>query len=140
MLAMVSSPSRTFLDSKVERGLWPRWKNQSRLLPPAYRGFGDCISHRLRRSRSTFRGRAFDDETNSGSSRRGDLVTPNTFASRRRLESTINSSFEQRGVRFEHYNQGALKTDDKGIMRGNGQAIAWFKDPAGNILSVVKPD
>jgi predicted enzyme related to lactoylglutathione lyase len=46
----------------------------------------------------------------------------------------------KRGVRFEHYNQGALKTDQKGIMRGNGPTIAWFKDPAGNILSVVKPD
>jgi catechol 2,3-dioxygenase-like lactoylglutathione lyase family enzyme len=40
------------------------------------------------------------------------------------------------GVRFEHYD-GALQTDDKGIFRGNGPTIAWFKDPAGNILSVV---
>ena len=46
----------------------------------------------------------------------------------------------KRGVRFEHYNQSDLKTDEKGIMRGNGPTIAWFKDPAGNILSVVKPD
>src|SRR5213082_116063 len=46
----------------------------------------------------------------------------------------------KRGVRFEHYNQGDLKTDGKGIMRGNGPTIAWFKDPAGNILSVLKPD
>ena len=43
----------------------------------------------------------------------------------------------ERGVRFEHYNQGDLKTDEKGIMRGNGPTIAWFKDPAGNILSVL---
>ena len=33
----------------------------------------------------------------------------------------------KRGVRFEHYNQGDLKTDEKGIMRGNGPTIAWFK-------------
>ena len=46
----------------------------------------------------------------------------------------------KRGVRFEHYNEGDLKTDEKGIMRGNGPTIAWFKDPAGNILSVLKPD
>src|SRR5881628_3086048 len=46
----------------------------------------------------------------------------------------------KRGVRFEHYDQGDLKTDEKGIMRGNGPTIAWFKDPAGNILSVLKPD
>jgi predicted enzyme related to lactoylglutathione lyase len=46
----------------------------------------------------------------------------------------------KRGVQFEHYNQGNLKTDEKGIMRGNGPTIAWFKDPAGNILSVLKRD
>ena len=46
----------------------------------------------------------------------------------------------KRGVQFEHYNDGALKTDEKGIMRGNGPTIAWFKDPAGNILSILKPD
>jgi predicted enzyme related to lactoylglutathione lyase len=44
----------------------------------------------------------------------------------------------KRGVQFEHYNQGELKTDEKGIMRGNGPTIAWFKDPAGNILSIVQ--
>jgi len=42
------------------------------------------------------------------------------------------------GVRFEHYSQGDLKTDEKGIARGAGPNIAWFKDPAGNILSVLE--
>jgi catechol 2,3-dioxygenase-like lactoylglutathione lyase family enzyme len=42
-----------------------------------------------------------------------------------------------RGVRFEQYDLPNLKTDEKGIMRGNGPTIAWFKDPAGNILSVI---
>ena len=40
------------------------------------------------------------------------------------------------GVEFEHY-EGALRTDDKGIFRGDGPKIAWFKDPAGNIFSVL---
>jgi predicted enzyme related to lactoylglutathione lyase len=44
----------------------------------------------------------------------------------------------KRGVRFEIYDQPEIKTDKKGIMRGNGPTIAWFKDPAGNILSVVE--
>jgi catechol 2,3-dioxygenase-like lactoylglutathione lyase family enzyme len=44
----------------------------------------------------------------------------------------------QRGVRFEVYNDPNLKTDGRGIMRGNGPTIAWFKDPAGNILSVLE--
>jgi|SRR6185369_6808945 catechol-2,3-dioxygenase len=42
----------------------------------------------------------------------------------------------KRGVKFEHY-EGELKTDQKGIFRGKGPTIAWFKDPAGNILSVI---
>jgi catechol 2,3-dioxygenase-like lactoylglutathione lyase family enzyme len=41
-----------------------------------------------------------------------------------------------RGVRFERY-EGA-EQDEKGIHRGEGPAIAWFKDPAGNILSVLQ--
>jgi len=45
----------------------------------------------------------------------------------------------KRGVRFEIYDGPEIKTDKKGIMRGNGPTIAWFKDPAGNILSVLKP-
>jgi predicted enzyme related to lactoylglutathione lyase len=44
----------------------------------------------------------------------------------------------QAGVKFEHYDM----TDEKGIARGaasgNGPDIAWFKDPAGNFLSVLK--
>ena len=41
------------------------------------------------------------------------------------------------GVRFERY-EGDIKTDEKGIFRGGGPLIAWFKDPAGNILSVLE--
>lgn len=41
-----------------------------------------------------------------------------------------------RGVRFEHYN--GIETDERGIMRGDGPPIAWFTDPAGNILSVLE--
>ena len=41
-----------------------------------------------------------------------------------------------RGVSFERY-EGA-EQDDKGIHRGGGPLIAWFKDPAGNVLSVLE--
>jgi catechol 2,3-dioxygenase-like lactoylglutathione lyase family enzyme len=46
----------------------------------------------------------------------------------------------RQGVRFERYDIPDLETDDKGIHRGEGgpAAIAWFKDPAGNILSVLQ--
>lgn len=43
----------------------------------------------------------------------------------------------RRGVSFERY-EGELQTDAKGIMRGQGPEIAWFKDPAGNFLSVIE--
>ncbi len=45
------------------------------------------------------------------------------------------------GVSFESY-EGEMKTDEKGIFRGEsrgeGPNIAWFKDPAGNILSLLE--
>lgn len=42
-----------------------------------------------------------------------------------------------KGIVFEQYSE--LKTDEKGISRDpNGPKIAWFKDPAGNILSVFQ--
>ena len=43
------------------------------------------------------------------------------------------------GVNLEHYNLPDIKTDERGIARGpHGPTIAWFKDPAGNILSVLE--
>src|SRR5687768_12845433 len=43
------------------------------------------------------------------------------------------------GVRFENYDLPNIKTDERGIARDpNGPSIAWFKDPAGNILSVLQ--
>ena len=41
-----------------------------------------------------------------------------------------------RGVRFERYD--GMGQDDKGIMRHQGPPIAWFTDPAGNVLSVLQ--
>ena len=43
-----------------------------------------------------------------------------------------------KGVTFEHYDD--MGQDQKGIMRGRGPEIAWFKDPAGNVLSVISDD
>jgi catechol 2,3-dioxygenase-like lactoylglutathione lyase family enzyme len=51
---------------------------------------------------------------------------------------TANGELTKRGVRFERYNEGDLRTDDKGINRGPGPKIAWFKDPSGNILSILE--
>lgn len=53
------------------------------------------------------------------------------------IEQAVDE-LKKRGVRFEKYDQADLKTDDKGICRGEGPNIAWFKDPAGNFLSVLE--
>jgi catechol 2,3-dioxygenase-like lactoylglutathione lyase family enzyme len=51
------------------------------------------------------------------------------------VEAAVDALME-RGVAFEIY-EGSPQ-DEKGIMRGNGPDIAWFRDPAGNILSVLR--
>ena len=51
------------------------------------------------------------------------------------IEAAVDE-LSRRGVRFERYDQ--VKTDDKGIFRGGGPLIAWFTDPAGNVLSVLQ--
>jgi len=44
------------------------------------------------------------------------------------------------GVGLEHYNLPDIKTNERGIFAGPGHQIAWFKDPAGNILSVIEEE
>jgi len=53
------------------------------------------------------------------------------------VEAAVDALAE-RGVRFEHYEGTDMETDAKGIFRGGGPLIAWFKDPAGNVLSVIQ--
>jgi len=52
------------------------------------------------------------------------------------IESTVVELIS-RGLTFERYD--GFNADDKGIHRGYGPSIAWFKDPSGNILSVLEP-
>ena len=54
------------------------------------------------------------------------------------IEKTVDELISK-GVVFEQYEQKELQTDAKGISRNpEGPKIAWFKDPAGNILSVIE--
>jgi predicted enzyme related to lactoylglutathione lyase len=54
------------------------------------------------------------------------------------VDATVDA-LAKRGVHFLHYDMPQLKTDAKGICRGSGgPVIAWFTDPAGNILSVLE--
>jgi catechol 2,3-dioxygenase-like lactoylglutathione lyase family enzyme len=52
------------------------------------------------------------------------------------IEAAVDS-LRAAGVEFEHYSEGPIKTDEKGIATP-GPKRAWFKDPAGNILSVIE--
>jgi predicted enzyme related to lactoylglutathione lyase len=52
------------------------------------------------------------------------------------IEDTVDA-LTARGVRFERYDDGPIKTDAKGIATP-GPRQAWFKDPAGNILSILQ--
>jgi catechol 2,3-dioxygenase-like lactoylglutathione lyase family enzyme len=54
------------------------------------------------------------------------------------VERTVDELIKL-GIRFQIYNKGQLKTDDKGILHGKPK-IAWFKDPAGNFLSILEND
>jgi catechol 2,3-dioxygenase-like lactoylglutathione lyase family enzyme len=65
--------------------------------------------------------------------------TPATFTILNFPVEDVDRAVEEltaRGVRFERY-QG-FDQDEKGVFRGGGPLIAWFKDPAGNILSVIE--
>jgi catechol 2,3-dioxygenase-like lactoylglutathione lyase family enzyme len=54
------------------------------------------------------------------------------------VERVVDALVE-RGVRFEVYKDGPIKTNAKGIADdGQGPRIAWFRDPSGNILSVLE--
>jgi catechol 2,3-dioxygenase-like lactoylglutathione lyase family enzyme len=53
------------------------------------------------------------------------------------IEAAVDGLAE-RGVTFERYEGTPLETDAKGIYRGEGPLIAWFKDPAGNVLAVIE--
>jgi predicted enzyme related to lactoylglutathione lyase len=67
--------------------------------------------------------------------------TPATFTVLNIPVDSIEQAVDEltkRGVSFEMYDEAELKTDEKGIFRDGGPNIAWFKDPAGNILSVLE--
>jgi catechol 2,3-dioxygenase-like lactoylglutathione lyase family enzyme len=55
------------------------------------------------------------------------------------IEAAVDA-LSERGISFERYEQVASEFDERGIFRGGGPLIAWFKDPAGNVLSVIKVD
>ena len=74
---------------------------------------------------------------------KGEAHVPATYTCLNFPVDDVEAAVDQltrKGVRFEIYDTEYLKTDAKGIARGDGPAIAWFTDPAGNILSVLEAE
>ena len=70
---------------------------------------------------------------------KGDQHTPATFTILNFQVEDIDTAVDEltrRGVVFQRY--PGLEADEKGVFRGGGPFIAWFTDPAGNILSVLQ--
>lgn len=66
--------------------------------------------------------------------------TPATFTVLNFIVDDIDSAVNEltkMGVNFQIYDKGELKTDDRGVFQGKPK-IAWFKDPAGNFLSILE--
>ncbi|PZG25548.1 glyoxalase [Spongiactinospora gelatinilytica] len=65
--------------------------------------------------------------------------TPATFTILNFPVDDIEAAIDEltgRGVTFERY--PGMEQDERGVMRAGGPYIAWFKDPAGNVLSVLQ--
>jgi len=80
------------------------------------------------------------DETHAIIYPKGGNHQPATFTVLNFEVDDIDETVDQltnSGVQFEQYS-GDIETDEKGIFRGEGPLIAWFKDPAGNILSIIQ--
>jgi predicted enzyme related to lactoylglutathione lyase len=70
---------------------------------------------------------------------KGDQHAPATFTILNFRVEDIDAAVDEltrRGVDFQRY--PGLEVDEKGVFRGGGPFIAWFTDPAGNILSVLQ--
>ncbi len=66
--------------------------------------------------------------------------TPATFTVLNFVVDDVDRAVDElnkMGIRFQIYNKGELKTDDRGVFQGKPK-IAWFKDPAGNFLSILE--
>ena len=66
--------------------------------------------------------------------------TPATFTVLNFVADDVDRAVDELtklGIRFQIYDKGELKTDDRGVFQGKPK-IAWFKDPAGNFLSILE--
>ena len=68
--------------------------------------------------------------------------TPATFTVLNFVVDDVDKAVDElakMGIRFQIYDEGELKTDRRGVFQGKPK-IAWFRDPAGNFLSILEND
>ena len=68
--------------------------------------------------------------------------TPATFTVLNFVVDDVDKAVDEltkMGIRFQIYDKGELKTDNRGVFRGKPK-IAWFKDPSENFLSILEND
>jgi catechol 2,3-dioxygenase-like lactoylglutathione lyase family enzyme len=66
---------------------------------------------------------------------------PATFTILNLIVSDVDAAVDELvavGVGMERYDMPGLQTNERGVARGRGPAIAWFKDPFGNVLSIIE--
>ena len=66
--------------------------------------------------------------------------TPATFTVLNFVVDDVDKAVDElvkMGIQFQLYDKGELKTNDRGVFQGKPK-IAWFKDPAGNFLSILE--
>ena len=66
--------------------------------------------------------------------------TPATFTVLNFVVDEVDKAVDEltkMGIRFQIYDEGELKTDERGVFQGKPK-IAWFRDPAGNFLSILE--
>jgi hypothetical protein len=66
---------------------------------------------------------------------------PATFTVLNLIVPNVDEAVDElsgKGVKMEQYDFGEIKTDARGVMRDEGPPIAWFKDPSGNVVSIIE--
>ena len=110
-------------------------------IPAAKRFYGDTLGIRVTEEGDALTLHLADGERPTLVYPKGEAHEPASFTILNFQVEDIEAAVEEladRGVEFERYEGTEIETDSKGIFRGGGPLIAWFKDPAGNVLSVIE--
>ncbi len=112
-------------------------------IPAAKRFYGETLGIRVTEEHGNLTLHLADGERPTLVYPKGEAHEPASFTILNFPVDDIESAVDElagRGVEFERYEGSEIETDERGIFRGGGPLIAWFKDPAGNVLSVIESE